>query len=586
MKRSNRRAHQAPDPATFAPQATGGDLTLHTRCIGVLPILNRLIQRCQLRETLWQFLPSEDRRQRIDTATAILLLVRNILVSREPLYGIGQWSAAFVPELLNLRQDQLRSLNDDRVGRALDRLFDVNFPEFVMAVTQHAVAEFQLDLSELHNDSTTVKFYGDYAEFDQPQRRRGKTTAAIRHGHSKDHRPDLKQLLYILTVTDDGGVPVYFTTDNGDQHDDKTHVPTWNLLRELTGRSDFLYVADCKLASAANLSHIDREGGRFITILPKNRSEPKRMKEKLRDDPDSLRWELLYEVVDEDDVLRQRFKTLREEQLTADGYRLLWIHSLAKAVSDDEGRVKAIQKTTDELTALRKRLQSPRSRMPDRRRVDTEIDTILQRRDMSELFNVEVLPEEQVTLVQTTRGRKSADTQYTRVVKLRFDLTWQVNVESLQRARRGDGVFPLITNDRQLTAEAVLRAYKRQPIIEKRFSQLKTDFNVAPVYLKEVSRIESLLCVYFLALLLQTLLERELRGAMAKSKLETLPLYSEGRACSRPTARRVIDVMESMSRHRLQTNEGVSLDLYTDATPIQRQLIELFGMHPSTYGRR
>jgi hypothetical protein len=142
MKRSKRRAQQAPDPATFAPQATGGDLTLHTRCIGVLPILNRLIQRCRLHETLGQFLPSEDRRQRIDTATAILLLVRNILVSREPVYGIGQWSAAFVPELLNLQDEQLRSLNDDRVGRALDRLFDVNFPEFVMAVTQHAVAEF------------------------------------------------------------------------------------------------------------------------------------------------------------------------------------------------------------------------------------------------------------------------------------------------------------------------------------------------------------------------------------------------------------------------------------------------------------
>jgi transposase len=586
MKRNKKRAQLAPDPAEFAPKATGEDLTLHTRYIGVLPILNRLIQRCQIRESLTRFLPREDQRHRISTATAILLLVRNILISREPVYGIGQWAAAFVPELLNLRQDQLRSLNDDRVGRALDRLFDVNFSEFVMDVMQHVVAEFKLDLAELHNDSTTVMFYGDYEEFDQPQLRRGKQTVAVRQGHSKDHRPDLKQLIYILTVSDDGGVPVYFTTVDGDQPDDKTHVPTWNLLRQLTGRSDFLYVADCKLASAENLSHIDREGGRFITILPRNRSEPRQMRDRLLDNPDSLRWQLLYEIYDDNDVLRHRFQTLREEQLTSDGYRLLWIHSLVKAASDDAGRIKAIKKTTDELVKLRVRLQSPRSRMRDRHRVETEVETILTRYGVVGLLKVEILVEEEVTLKQTTPGRRNEHTQYTREVKFRFDLTWQVDVVALERARRGDGVFPLITNDRQLTAEEVLRAYKRQPIIEKRFSQLKTDFKVAPVYLKEISRIEALLCVYFLALLLQTLLERELRRALVESELESLPLYPEGRACRRPTTRRVIDVMESLSRHRLQTDDGAYQDLYTDPTPIQGQLIKLFGMTPSNYGRK
>ncbi len=90
---------------------------------------------------------------------------------------------------------------------------------------------------------------------------------------------------------------------------------------------------------------------------------------RLCEEPESLRWTVLYEVFDQHEVLRHRFKTLREEQLTADGYRLLWIHSLAKAQSDDAGRIKAIQKTTDELIKLRSRLQSPRSRMRDQQRV-------------------------------------------------------------------------------------------------------------------------------------------------------------------------------------------------------------------------
>lgn len=586
MKRKQKPSRCAPDPATLAPKASGGDLVLHSRTIGALPIINRLIQRCGLREILSRHLPAEDGRNRIETSNAILLLVRNILISREPLYGVGQWAAAFVPELLQLREDQLKSLNDDRVGRALDRLFDANFPGLVMDITRNVIDEFKLDLSELHNDSTTIRFFGDYDAFEQPQKRRGKATVAIRHGHSKDHRPDLKQLLYILTVTDDGGVPIYFTTDDGDRSDDVTHIPTWDLLRQLTGRPDFLYIADCKLASSENLGHIDREGGRFITILPKNRSEPRAMSKMLLESFDSLRWVLLYEVEDEGGVLRQRFQTLREEQVTADGYRLLWIHSHSKAITDDASRMKAIRKTFEDLSQLRDRLQSPRSRMRDRHRVAGEVEKIMERRGTGNLLAVEILQQEEVSLKQATPGRPTEDTQYVREVKLRFDLTWQVDAEQLERARRCDGVFPLITNDRNLKAEEVLRAYKRQPIIEKRFSQFKSDFHVAPVYLKEVSRIESLLCVYFIALLLQTLLERELRRTMASSEIESLPLYPEARDCQRPTARRVIDAMESISRHRLITDDGTYQDLYTDPTPLQIQLIKLFGNDSATYGRK
>ena len=98
--------------------------------------------------------------------------------------------------------------------------------------------------------------------------------------------------------------------------------------------------------------------------------------------------------------------------------------------------------------------------------------------------------------------------------------------------------LPLITNVVTMSALEVLLAYKQQPMIEKRFSQLKTDFVVAPVFLKEVSRIQALLCVYFFALLVESLLERELRRAMGRASVESLPLYPESRACSRPTARR------------------------------------------------
>jgi hypothetical protein len=180
---------------------------------------------------------------------------------------------AHVPELLGLCPAQLPSLNDDRVGRCLDRLFDVDIPALALAVVVHAVREFAVDLDELHNDSTTITFHGDYETADRERTLRGQLRLAVTWGHNKDHRPDLKQLLYILTVTRDGAVPVQFRVQSGNATDDRSHRATRDLLCKLTGRRDILYVADCKPATAENMAYIHRHGGRFLGVLPRTRGE-------------------------------------------------------------------------------------------------------------------------------------------------------------------------------------------------------------------------------------------------------------------------------------------------------------------------
>ena len=129
-------------------------------------------------------------------------------------------------------------------------------PSLLLGLMRFVVRAFRLALDELHNDSTTVTFCGVYADAAEEKMRRGKKTVAITWGHNKDHRPDLKQLLYILTVTSDGGVPVFFRVASGNVTDDSTHCDTWDLLCQLAGRHDFLYVADCKLATVENMDYI------------------------------------------------------------------------------------------------------------------------------------------------------------------------------------------------------------------------------------------------------------------------------------------------------------------------------------------
>ncbi len=90
--------------------------------------------------------------------------------------------------------------------------------------------------------------------------------------------------------------------------------------------------------------------------------------------------------------------------------------------------------------------------------------------------------------------------------------------------------------------------------------------------------------MYFFALVVQTLLERELRRAMKAAGIKSLPLYPEGRPCARPTAHRLIELFEPVQRHVLQIGDGEPQVMVTELTPVQRQVVALLGLKPDSYG--
>jgi len=242
-------------------------IQLISKAVGPLPLLNRFLERLQIKDFLKKFVPAGDRRQRLAPATGLGVLLRNILLSRRPLYGLAEWAQRFDAPLLDLPSDAPEYFNDDRVGRCLDALFRTDRASLMTEIVVHAVQEFNLDLRELHNDSTTVTFTGQYPQADGTAEH-GRPTHRITHGINKDHRADLKQLLFILTTTADGSVPIWAHVDHGNTTDDVTHIRTWDTLRKLTGTPDFLYVADCKLCSAPLRYRDTRNLGRARPILP------------------------------------------------------------------------------------------------------------------------------------------------------------------------------------------------------------------------------------------------------------------------------------------------------------------------------
>jgi transposase len=561
--------------------ARWGEGTLQSYNVGALPLVDRILEQMNLEAILQAHLPRDDPRRKMPVAKGLLVLVKNLLISREPIYGLGEWAARYDPKLLGLTAEQVLALNDDGAGRCLTVFFHCDRPAVVLDVVRHVVKTFTLGLDELHNDSTTVSFFGAYAEAAEEKRRGDRRTLAITWGHNKDHRPDLKQLLYILTITNDGGVPVHFRPASGNVTDDTTHRDSWELLCQIAGRRDFLYVADCKLATMENMNYIAGKGGRFVSVLPRTRKEDTLFRQ--RAEKEEVAWRPLWDKTDEQGEVVDRFSVCRESTALPEGYPLWWFHSTRKAELDLAARSGRLERAERRLRALQEKLRSPRSRQRERGKVQEAVAKILQEHDVAEWIRFEVLERQQERYRQRQRGRPGKDTQYVKEVSTRLDLQYTLDAEQLARQRHTDGIFPLLTNDPQLSALQVLQAYKRQPQIEKRFEQLKTDFAVAPVFLKDVARIEALFCLYFFALLAEALLERELRNAMKRENIDSLPLYPEGRPCQRPTARRVLDLFESVQRHVFHPLQGEPMTLTTELSPLQRKLLRLLGIPTAIY---
>jgi hypothetical protein len=188
------------------PKPLAQKFALTTERLGPLPLVNHFIERLGLIGLLDRYVPTTDRRCVVPHALALGVLLRSIVVEREPIYREVETVHGFAPAMYGLSVGDLEHLGDDRLGRALDRLFDADRGSLLTALALAVAERFGVHFDELHNDSTSIRFCGQYRA--QPERVRGRRPPRVTFGYSKDRRPDLRQLLFILTTTADGGVPV------------------------------------------------------------------------------------------------------------------------------------------------------------------------------------------------------------------------------------------------------------------------------------------------------------------------------------------------------------------------------------------
>lgn len=552
-------------------KASQGGASLDTHLLGPHPIIGHFLQRLDLAGIVTSHVGT-GRERLITHGEALCSLVHNILDSPEPLYRIASWAEPYAAHSFGVTPEQKQALNDDRIARMLDALVSERGRGIWFDLALKIIRQFSVATDRMHQDTTTVTFHGSYAGSVQPPR--------ITHGHNKDHRPDLKQLVFGLTVSADGAVPIQHQVYNGNQTDDRSHQGNLEQLRQILGRTDFVYVADGKLATQTNLLEIQRHGGKFVTVLPRTRKEDVQFRKALCTTP--VRWIKLLSIPNKRaaDGPPDIYYTCRTDQCTQEGFRLIWIRSSAKAMQDDSTRKQALQQTLTKLAALNARLNRRQLRAPAQ--INQAIAKIMEPSGMQEFVRVKLHARVQKEFRHCKPGRPYPGAPVLVVRKNIWAIKAQLDKKALYVEKRLDGVFPLISNLSTASKREILRIYKYQPYVEKRFSQIKTDLEIAPVYLKKSLRCAGLVHAYFVALAVAALLERSVRQGMAAKNINQLPLFPEKRGTSTPTCARIMDAFRGVQWHEFKRgDERVCFPIKLNQ--LQKTLLELLDVPIELY---
>lgn len=488
--------------------------------VEVLPMVMHYMDGLDLTNLFEKYVPTEAG-SLTSHAESLCILTANIICDNKPLYKVQEWLSKFSDGLVDV-PSVAGIFNDDRLARALSALFYADRHSLMSEVSCNAISAHKLLTNEIHNDSTTVTFIGKYNNPDSEAVR-------LKRGHNKDFRPDCKQVVFGLNITADGHVPLSYKLFDGNTPDDVTHIPNWNALRSLLDKEDFIYVADCKLCSLENLGHISVNGGLFITIVPKGRKEVKQFYRHLQ--KNDVVWEKAFTAESSRKKGKMNIYRTHEAEPTKEGYRIIFIHSSSKQEEDGERRRRRIEKAIKKLEEISPKLNT--YHLKTVKEIKSAVDVIC--KGIKEFINVKIVTERKQVRVKISPGRPSlTKSVYKNKWEFTHGLKWEVNEKALAEASKTDGIFPLITNT-NLAAAEVLRKYKSQPFLEKRMYTKKTVLEVAPVFLKKEKRIEAMLFLYFVALMIVSLIERKIRMNMAQKKIDKLPILPQGMNAKKPT---------------------------------------------------
>ena len=525
-----------------------------TQRVGALPVLTEFFHRLRLGRIVQAIVPWEGD---VPLGDLVEILVANRLLEPKPLYKVGSWATkATLANFYHLTEEKL---HDDTIGRALERVADYG-DSVQAALTLRSMDEFDLDVRQVHYDMSTIELYGAYEDYDQ-----GVTDPTVprpAYGHTKSGRKNLKQIQFGINVVKDGAVPISHRVFDGNTPETPTHLENLKHLSRLLPKTELLYLADSKLDSNENFLAVVAAKGKFLgggafseamqqlylsvrdRLKPLDycpRSQAERPVEK-RDK---------YQGVE----VRQTLRGIVKGRLLRCHYRVLFIWSEAKARQEAETRQRHLAKIQAVFVKTAKNLN--KYKLKTEQDVTRRLEATRSRFAEGQCFAYEV-------------GTDSDG---------RLTLAWHIDTAAVTRREALEGVFVLKTNLAVKThsLEEVLRTHKDQIQVERRIGNLKGPLAVAPMFLKNPKRMKGLLYILVWALMVLSLLERQVRKQLKGKPM--YGLYPEHRPSKAPTGVRLIEAFEYLCIV-LVTANGQTTRHLGELDDTQREILTLLDMAP------
>ena len=464
--------------------------------------------------------------------------------------------------------------SDDRLAIVLSHLgAEATQPgvQIEQELGQHVLRAYALPSDTARIDMTTVSVHHDPSTDD----------GLMQYGHSKDHRPDLRQFKQVLGTLDPVGLPLATATVSGDQADDPLYLPVWERLVASIGRPDFLVVGDSKLASLANRAHIQSHQGFYLAPLPLTGHNPAELQAWVLKPPVKPQAIRLPGQAPTDAAVGQGFELTVECSYTDPDSQA--------CVSWTERRL-VVQSAAH---ALRERLRKAESAVralkptSERAELEQQVAAILARYAVSDYLDVAYTEQVERRTQYVGRGRPGPKRAQQTIESHRWSLKTKRRRAALHRFDRLAGwrLYATNTSAARLSLSAAVNCYRQEWQPEHGFHRLKGGLlAITPLFLKDNNRIRGLLLLLGIALRVLTLTEFVARRSLAVTDETLKGLYAGNpkRATNQPTAERLLKAFDDITLYRHASPAGVSYEV-TELSPLQRRILQLLAVPESVY---
>ena len=443
--------------------------------------------------------------------------------------------------------------NDDTLGRCLDDLHTAGVTEVFYQVASHALQVYGIRSHFVHLDSSSFHLNGAY-DPDEPERE----TISITYGYSKDHRPDLKQVVLQLITHHKSSLPTWLEVLSGNSNDKKTFKDTIKAYCKQLSADEQAYVV---MDSAGYTEDTLKEAKDIFWVMrvPETLAQAK---------------QLVKETPFDEMVELEPGYWGKEVPREYAGIQQRWLAVFSQAAQSRE--LKTLKKAqTKELEKAQKEW-----RKLEGQTFNCQEDAEKALVQFIQKWKYHRANAQAVAVMQyPKRGRPTAEDQK-EVVGYNLEGGVEENPTAIEEAKQSLGRFIVATNDldsERLPAKAMLENYKDQGVSVERGFRFRKDplFFAHSLFLKKPERIIALLMIMGLSLLIYSLAERKLREVL-KEMNATIP-DQRRKPTQSPTIRWVFQLFEGLDILLVKQNGQVMPRQLLNLRPAQEQVITLLG---------